>query len=46
MELVPHGWFQLLLPLLKVAMQKTEEKNLAALKRTIEHRQAERREAS
>jgi uncharacterized protein YndB with AHSA1/START domain len=43
MELVPHGWFRLLLPLLRMAMQKTEVKNLAALKSTIERRQAERR---
>ena len=40
MELLPHGALRLLLPLIKRAMQKTEEKNLAALKAAIERRAA------
>lgn len=40
MELVPHGALRLLTPLLVRVMQKTEEKNLAALKGTIERRRA------
>ena len=32
MELLPHGWLRALLPVLKLAMQKTDERNLAALK--------------
>jgi hypothetical protein len=39
MEIVPHGFFRLLTPLLLRAMQKTERKNLAALKSTIERKQ-------
>jgi|SRR5215471_14162317 len=46
MELVPHGWVRLLLPLLKVAMQKTEEKNLASFKRAIEGRQVHGQESA
>lgn len=41
MELLPHGVLKLLLPVIKRAMQKTEEKNLAALKVAIERRDAE-----
>ena len=40
MELVPHGALRLLTPILVRVMQKTEEKNLAALKRAIERRRA------
>jgi hypothetical protein len=36
MEIVPHGIFKLLTPLLLRAMQQTERKNLAALKVIIE----------
>jgi hypothetical protein len=38
MEIVPHGFFRLLTPLLLRAMHKTERKNLAALKTTIERK--------
>ncbi len=38
MEIVPHGFVKLLTPLLLRAMQKTERKNLAALKAAIERK--------
>jgi hypothetical protein len=38
MEIVPHGIFKLLTPLLLRGMKKTERKNLAALKATIERK--------
>lgn len=40
MELLPHGTLKLLMPVIKRVMQKTEEKNLAALKAAIERRAA------
>lgn len=40
MELLPHGAFKLLLPVIKRVMQKAEEKNAAALKAAIERRAA------
>ena len=40
MELVPHGTHQLLTPTFLRVMQKREQGNLLALKRTIEHRRA------
>jgi hypothetical protein len=45
MELRPHGWLRLLLPLLKLATQRTEERNLAALRRALERRLVDRRTA-
>lgn len=40
MELLPHGALKLLLPVIKRVMQKTEEKNVAALKAAMERRAA------